>query len=188
MADCVCMCGDTLADAPAPVTEIVGATSAPYCLCYLGGPALVGAQGLAPVQAALPAVFEALGCLPMEVLLPAPPNVRHRLQQHNLAAPDNLRLIEPLDYAAMQAALSGAALVISDSPTVQRESYLRGAIALGLAPADCPEGEHSGWVRPVAMDTASILRAAKSPPPAQPPDIEAHRGAGLRAAQFLTSL
>lgn len=88
----------------------------------------------------------------------------------------------------MQEAVAGATFVITDSPTLQRESYFRGTLALGLAPADFADAENSGWVRPVAMDGESILEAAKSPPPAQPPDTQAHRGAGARAAQFLTGL
>jgi len=180
MAHWAYLCGDTLADGPAPVANIVDAAPGPYGLCYLGGPALE--------SPALPAVFDALGRMAMQVLLPAPPSARSSLELHRLAPPENVHLIEPLDYVTMQEAVAGATFVITDSPTLQRESYFRGTLALGLAPADFADAENSGWVRPVAMDGESILEAAKSPPPAQPPDTQAHRGAGARAAQFLTGL
>jgi UDP-N-acetylglucosamine 2-epimerase (non-hydrolysing) len=179
MEDCAYSCGDTLADglttAAAPAA---GADR--FCLCYLERDALE--------SRALPELFAALERIGRPVLLPAAARAQARLAALNIVGRKDLRIIEPLDYLPMQQAVAGAALVITDSPTLQREAYLHAVVALGLSPADFPEAERSGWLRPVALEQQAIIEAAQAAPPASPPDIEMHRGAGLRAAAFLTGL
>ncbi|UCH36027.1 MAG: UDP-N-acetylglucosamine 2-epimerase [Armatimonadota bacterium] len=203
MEDAAFLCGDTLADGlPAEAAPVAVDADAP-CLCYLGGAALE--------SAGLPIVLAALIGLAKPFLLPAGPPARIRLgealrkaQAHSGEAPsgeaaqgpatqrvvlqDAIRIVEPMDYAAMQAAVARAPVVITDSPTLQRECYFHGTVAVGLAPAGFPDAERSGWVRPVAMDEEAIMKAAQAPPPTTAPEVEAHRGAGERAASFVTGL
>jgi len=176
MEDAAYLCGDTLADSP-PVAGVASG-AADGCLCYLAGVA-VG-------PAVLPAVLAALRRLPMAVTMPAGPRAQALLAAAGLPR-GNLAVVEPLDYAPLQEAVARAALVITDSATLQREAYFRGTVAIGLAPADFPDGERTGWVRPVAVDEDAIIAAAQAPPPPHPPEIEGQRGAALRAAQFLTA-
>jgi len=197
MEDSALQCGDVLADAAEMAQGLSPNGDCPlpggysprrdsprpagtYCLCYLGG----GALG----SPALPALFPALARIGLPVLMPAAARARARLEAAAPGAATGVRIVAPLDYGAMQRAIAGAAFVITDSPTVQREAYFRGTVALGLAPADFPDGERSGWVRRVELDEQSMVEAAQAPPPAMPPQIEAQRGASLRAAQFLTGL
>jgi len=180
MADLAYMCGDTLADGPdAAGIEVDGAPER-YCLGYLGGPGLESAQ--------LPSLLGALDELGLPALLLADERARTRLEEVDVSRRENIRPMAPLDYVPMQAAISGAAVVITDSPTVQRESFFRGTVVVGLSAADFSDGERTGWVRRVAMDERAILEAAKAPPPTQPPQLEAHRGASARAARFVTGL
>jgi len=187
MEDATCLCGDTLADAAQPPPQDDGAP-VPCCLCYLAAAALE--------SPALPDLLDALQALAMPVLLPAEADAMARLTAARACpegarradARSNLRLVAPLDYAPMQHAVAGASLVITDSSTLQREAYLRGKLTLALAPGDFPEAVRSGWIRPVAMNQAAIVEAAGQPPPAQPAQVEAHRGSALRAARFITGL
>lgn len=180
MADSVYMCGDTLADGPDVAGIQIDGAPERYCLGYLSGPALESGQ--------LPSVLLALDKLALPALLVADERARARLQAAGVSRWRSIRLIEPLDYAPMQAAISRAALVITDSQTVQRESFLRATLVLALSPMDLNDGERAGWVRRVTIDERSILEAANAPPPTQAPQLEAHRGAGARAAQFVTGL
>jgi UDP-N-acetylglucosamine 2-epimerase len=180
MEDTVLLCGDTLADAALGQGARTDAPPERFCLCYLGGPALESPS--------LPALFTALARMGMRALLPAGPHARSCLEAARIAQADSIRVIEPLDYAAMQQAVAQARLVITDSATLQREAYFHGTVVLGLAPVDFPEAERSGWVRPVAMDEESILAAAQTPAPEDAPERDVHRGAGERAARFVTGL
>jgi UDP-N-acetylglucosamine 2-epimerase len=179
MEDSAFMAGDTLADAP-EVTVDENAASEPYCVCYLGGRMLDSPD--------LPVLFSALADIGMGVLLPAADEARRRFQALPSPPAGNVRVTEALDYGAMQEAIARARLVITDSPTVQRESVFRGTVALGLGPADFPEAERAGWIRVVALDEEAIAAASKAPQPEEPFDVEAHRGSGVRAARFLTGL
>ena len=176
MEDSALQCGDVLADAAAMVTDAGPAPAETYCLCYLGGGAVA--------SPALPSLFPALARIGLPVLMPAAARARARLE----AAAPGVKIVEPLDHGAMQQAIARAAFVITDSPTLQREAYFRGTVALGLAPADFPDGERSGWVRRVDLDAQSVIAAAQAPPPENAPQAEAHHGASLRAAQFVTGL
>lgn len=176
MDDSALQCGDVLADAAAMVTDAGPAPAETYCLCYLGGGAVA--------SPALPSLFPALARIGLPVLMPAAARARARLE----AAAPGVKIVEPLDHGAMQQAIARAAFVITDSPTLQREAYFRATVALGLAPADFPDGERSGWVRRVDLDAQSVIAAAQAPPPQDAPQAEAHHGASLRAAQFVTGL
>jgi len=193
MEDSALQCGDVLADAAEMAQGLSPNGDCPlpggysprrdsprpaetYCLCYLGGGALA--------SPALPSLFPALARIGLPVLMPAAARARARLE----AAAPGVKIVEPLDHGAMQQAIARAAFVITDSPTLQREAYFRGTVALGLAPADFPDGERSGWVRRVDLDAQSVIAAAQAPPPENAPQAEAHHGASLRAAQFVTGL
>jgi len=184
MEDSAYLCGDTLADAAAAAQAAFASAPGPapdrYCLCYLGGPALE--------SPALPSLVAGLAHLGMPVLVPTSARARARLAACGPSQTDDFRIVEPLDYAAMQQAIACAALVITDSATLQREAYYLGTVAIGLAPADFPDGESSGWVRRAALSDAAVLAAAQAPPPAESPPLADQRGAGVRAAQFMTGL
>jgi UDP-N-acetylglucosamine 2-epimerase len=208
MEDSTCMCGDTLADAaPASGSDLMecgGAAAAfakrelhfgtpdaaahadslpqAYCLCYLGGAALE--------SPALPDLLDALDAIDLPVLMPSAADTTARLQPAGgtAAARANLRFGAPLDYAPMQAAVAAASLVVTDSPTLQREAYFRGKLTLALAPDDFPEAVASGWLRPVTINANALIEAARQPPPPQSPQVEAHRGSAMRAARFITGL
>lgn len=178
--DSAFLSGDTLADGAQVAPESGAAQGEPYCLCYLGGQALD--------SPALPAVFDALARIGVGVLMPAAAEARARLSTLPSRPAPNIRIVEPLDYAAAQEAIARAQLVITDSPTMQREACFRSTVALGLVPPDFPEAERAGWIRPVPMEAEAILTASKAPRPDQPPPVEAHHGSGVRAARFVTGL
>ena len=180
MEDAALLCGDTLADAVLNEAAQGDAASGQFCLCSLGGPALE--------SPALPVIFAALARTGMGALVPAAQYAASRFEAARITPADSIRVIDPLDYAAMQQAVAQAHFVITDSATLQRECYFHATVALGLAAADFPEAEWSGWVRPVAIDEESILAAALAPAPEQPPELDMHRGAGERAARFVTGL
>jgi len=180
MEDSALVCGDTLADAALDQGAPPVAPSEPFCMCYLAGPALE--------SPALPAIFKALARTGMGALVPAAQYAASRFEAARIGPADNIRVIDPLDYAAMQQAVAQAHFVMTDSATLQRECYFHATVALALTSADSSELERSGWVRPVAIDEESILAAALAPAPEQPPQLDVHRGAGERAARFVTGL
>jgi UDP-N-acetylglucosamine 2-epimerase (non-hydrolysing) len=180
MEDAALLTGDTLADAALGEATQGEAPPKQFCLCYLEGPALD--------SPALQAVFAALARSGMGALVPTAPYAASRFEAARITRSDNVRIVDPLDYSAMQQAIAQASFVITDCATLQRECYFHGTVALGLARSDFPEAQRSGWLRPVAIDEEAILAAALAPAPEQPPALDAHRGSGERAARFLTGL
>jgi len=78
-----------------------------------------------------------------------------------LAGIPNLRLLPPLDYPAMQRALAGAALLLTDSGGLQEEAPTFGVPTLVLREAtERPEAVQAGCARLVGPVRADIVQAA----------------------------
>lgn len=77
--------------------------------------------------ARLAATIEALAAMAVPVFLPAHPRLRARAQQQDLVVErGNLRIIDPLPYRAMVAAVSSARAVVTDSGGLQKEAFVLG--------------------------------------------------------------
>ncbi|MFC4335325.1 non-hydrolyzing UDP-N-acetylglucosamine 2-epimerase [Salininema proteolyticum] len=75
--------------------------------------------------ARLAAVVDKLATSPLPVVLPVHPRLRAKAEQAGVALDrGSLRLVEPLGYADMVAAVSGARSVVTDSGGLQKECFL----------------------------------------------------------------
>jgi UDP-N-acetylglucosamine 2-epimerase len=74
--------------------------------------------------ARLAALFGALGALDVPVVLPVHPRLRKMLDAFGVAVGPNVRLIEPLGFLDLLAALEACSVVLTDSGGLQKEAYL----------------------------------------------------------------
>lgn len=119
-------------------------------------------QGLRGVFQALRRIAEELPD-EVEVLYPVHlnPNVRGPAREL-LAGVPNLRLTEPLDYAAFIKALSAAHIVITDSGGVQEEAAALGVpVLVTRATSERREAIDAGVAELVGTDPETIVRAAR---------------------------
>lgn len=78
--------------------------------------------------------FENLGKIPAKIVFPAHPRTRKRIQENNIAVPDNLSVILPLAYLELLYHVKESELVITDSGGLQKESYYLGKRSVVLYP------------------------------------------------------
>ncbi|MEM1042743.1 MAG: UDP-N-acetylglucosamine 2-epimerase (non-hydrolyzing) [Bacteroidota bacterium] len=94
----------------------------------------------------LAAMLGALGRLGRPVVFPAHPRTRAVLEQHALAVPEAVRLLEPqgfLDFVRLEA---GAVKILTDSGGVQKEAYILGTPCVTLRPeTEWVETIEAGW-------------------------------------------
>ena len=139
------------------------------------------------IAATLERVFAAFGMLPLQVLMPLHPRTRAALARAATPIPRNVRLIEPLSYLDLLAALQGAAFVMTDSGGLQKEAYWSGVRCLTLRDeTEWPETLVGGWNTLVGTDPARIAAAAKGPTPTTA--REAWYGDGHAAAKIAAAL
>ena len=97
------------------------------------------------------------------VVYPVHPNPNVREAARVLEGHPRIRLIEPVGYLDLVAALQHAALVLTDSGGIQEEAPTFGTPALVLRDVtERPEGVQAGVARLVGTDRARILRGARA--------------------------
>ncbi|SBW09802.1 UDP-N-acetylglucosamine 2-epimerase homolog [uncultured Alphaproteobacteria bacterium] len=116
-------------------------------------------------------IFAAFARIGRPVVFPVHPRTLARIRAFGLAAPGNVRTVEPLGYLDMLALLHAAALVMTDSGGVQKEACFAGTPCVTLRPeTEWVETVETGWNRLAWGRADDIVTAveAQSRPPAQP--------------------
>lgn len=116
-------------------------------------------------------IFAAFAHIGRPVVFPVHPRTLARIRAFGLAAPGNVRTVEPLGYLDMLALLHAAALVMTDSGGVQKEACFAGTPCVTLRPeTEWVETVETGWNRLAWGRADDIVAAveAQSRPPAQP--------------------
>lgn len=116
-------------------------------------------------------IFAAFARIGRPVVFPVHPRTLARIRAFGLAAPGNVRTVEPLGYLDMLALLHAAALVMTDSGGVQKEACFAGTPCVTLRPeTEWVETVETGWNRLAWGRADDIVAAveAQSRPPAQP--------------------
>lgn len=116
-------------------------------------------------------IFAAFARIGRPVVFPVHPRTLARIRTFGLAAPGNVRTVEPLGYLDMLAVLHAAALVMTDSGGVQKEACFAGTPCVTLRPeTEWVETVESGWNRLAWGRADDIVAAAEaqSRPPAHP--------------------
>ncbi|GGK12366.1 UDP-N-acetyl glucosamine 2-epimerase [Pilimelia terevasa] len=121
----------------------------------------------------LAGLLDALAALPVPVALLAHPRLVAKAAQHGLTVGRGaVRVGRPLPYAAMVAAVLGAAGVVTDSGGLQKEAYLLGRPCTTLRPeTEWVETLTDGWNRLVPQPGAlgpQWVAAATRPAPVAP--------------------
>jgi len=112
--------------------------------------------------ACLEAILTALGQAPLPVLLPLHPRTQARIAEHGLEPLlGRLTITEPLGFLAMVLLERRAALVVTDSGGVQKESFLQGAPCVTVRrETEWVELLECGWNRLAdPADSAAMLTA-----------------------------
>ena len=71
----------------------------------------------------LSVIFNELGGLPYDVVLPAHPRLIHYLDKYKIKVNDNINIEPPMDYTAFIALMKHAECVITDSGGAQKEAF-----------------------------------------------------------------
>jgi UDP-N-acetylglucosamine 2-epimerase (non-hydrolysing) len=124
----------------------------------------------------------------LPVLFPAHPRTTARVRDAGIEVPDQVRIVEPIDYADFIALEANARLVITDSGGVQEETTVLGVPCLTYrTTTERPITVERGTNELVGVDPDALREAAQrvlvADPPADPPRIPLWDGhAGPRAA------
>jgi len=134
-------------------------------------------------------IVTALSEADLPIILPAHPRLRKMLTQFNLTFGANVRLINPLGYLDMIAALDACALVITDSGGLQKEAYLLHTPTVTVRDStEWVETVEAGWNRLVDTEPPLLvgaIHAATDPPPTEHPDFYGSPGVSARIGQIL---
>lgn len=135
-------------------------------------------------------ILAAFGQLSHPVLWPVHPRTRHIMERERLVAPVQVRLVEPLGYLDMVAALRSARVVVTDSGGLQKEAYWLGVPCVTLrAETEWTETVSSGWNVLVDTDVARIVAYVESAARIDAPrDAYGLEGAAERVVQSLALL
>jgi len=90
---------------------------------------------------ALRAIMAAFALLEAPVIFPVHPRTRKKFAEYGIRPAENVRIVEPLPYFDMLAALAGARAVLTDSGGVQKEAYILEVPCVTLR-------ENTEWVGP----------------------------------------
>ena len=115
-------------------------------------------------------LVEALRGLDLPVLLTAHPRLVDRSAAAGVSLTGGaLRLLPPLDYADMVAALDGARAAVTDSGGLQKEAYLLGTVCTTMrSETEWPETLHGGWNAIVPSPPDDLNPVALRPVPTTP--------------------
>lgn len=115
----------------------------------------------------LSAILDALGDLRVPVHLPVHPRLKARCGAEGVRIErGNLRVIEPLAYPDMVAAVMGAQGVVTDSGGLQKEAFLLGTVCTTIrTETEWVETLASGW-NVLDPDLTELPNAATRPAPA----------------------
>lgn len=111
-------------------------------------------------------VVAGLAGLPVPVVLAAHPRLRARAVEHGIDLDTgSIRVIDPLPYPAMVAAVLGSRGVVTDSGGLQKEAYLLGRACTTLrTETEWPETLEGGW-NVLSPDAADLESLAGRPTP-----------------------
>jgi UDP-N-acetylglucosamine 2-epimerase (non-hydrolysing) len=114
---------------------------------------------------ALRGILTALGDVAQElpIIFPAHPRTRARMREFGIAAPANVRLLEPMGYVDFLRLWSNARLVLTDSGGLQEETTALGIPCLTLREnTERPITVEQGTNRVVGSDPERIRNAVRS--------------------------
>lgn len=102
----------------------------------------------------LKAILEGLASLGIPIILPMHPRTRNKLSSLKISLPQRIRMISPLGYINMVRLIQGAAVVLTDSGGLQKETIWLGKPCITLR-------EETEWVETL-KDNANQLAGANS--------------------------
>jgi UDP-N-acetylglucosamine 2-epimerase (non-hydrolysing)/UDP-GlcNAc3NAcA epimerase len=108
-------------------------------------------------------IFNALGSLDLEVILPLHPRTRKALKSFEIEVAEKVHLIDPVGYLDMLSLEKNARGIITDSGGMQKEAYFFGVPCITLREeTEWVETVDTGWNRLTGADPDKIISAAKS--------------------------
>ncbi len=140
--------------------------------------------------ARLGAIVAALGAIDRPVLWPVHPRTRRAMTQQQLSMPANVRVVEPLGYLDLVAALRHATTAVTDSGGLQKEAYWLGVPCVTLRnETEWTETVSSGWNVLADANRERIVEATRaSTVPHTPRDAYGEPGASQRVVNALQTL
>lgn len=96
----------------------------------------------------LKAIIEALGKLPVSIVIPLHPRTKARLHEFSIKQPDNFTIMKPQAYIEMLRLMMDADCILTDSGGVQKEAFWLGVRCITLRnETEWPETVAAGWNR-----------------------------------------
>lgn len=140
--------------------------------------------------ARLRAIVEALGALDLPTCWPVHPRTRAAMARAGIAMPPGVRAVDPLGYLPMIAALTHAAVVVTDSGGLQKEAYWLGVPCVTVRDeTEWTETVAAGWNTLVGVDGARLVAAAqRRPRPDCARDAYGPAGAAERVTDAIAAL
>ncbi|HLA43381.1 MAG TPA: UDP-N-acetylglucosamine 2-epimerase, partial [Aggregatilineales bacterium] len=138
---------------------------------------------------ALRGIIDGLNALDLPVIFPVHPRTQKTLENLNIPTGKHVQFIEPLAYLDMLRLLDCAAVLLTDSGGLQKESYILRTPCVTIRPeTEWVETVASGWNRLTAPEPDAIVAAvhtALNSIPASHPDFY---GDGSAARQMVNAL
>ncbi len=126
-------------------------------------------------------IFTAFSRLDKTVIIPLHPRTRKMIETLTLS--DNIKIIEPLGYLGILAALKKCSKVLTDSGGLQKEAFFMKKPCLTLrTETEWVETLNDGWNHVVNDNTELILKTIKMPVPAKQ---ESYYGEGNAAEKIV---
>jgi len=139
--------------------------------------------------AKLSSILAAFSALDETVVFPAHPRTRKAIGAAGCKVGSNVRVVDPLGYVDMVAAIGAARLVLTDSGGLQKEAYWLGVPCLTLREeTEWVETVDAGWNTLVGSDSQRIVHAARtSTPPSMRPCLYGEGNAAGKCVELLGS-
>jgi UDP-N-acetylglucosamine 2-epimerase (non-hydrolysing) len=137
-------------------------------------------------------IFSEFGLIDYPVVFPAHPRTQNRIEELDIAVPDTLNVVEPLDYLDFLKLESNAKVIVTDSGGIQEEASILQVPCLTVRPnTERPETTEAGVNRLVEPEEigAWIQKLWSSPSLYQSmqnqPDLYGDGTAGRRIAEII---